>query len=224
MSITAKLYKRLLLNRIRAPLEKKLRVNQAGFRPGRGCTEHIHVLRRVLEGCKDKNIPVIATFVDFKKAFDSVDRTMLFKILRNYGIPESITNAIKVLYSNSKSDVLVDGEITNFFDVITGVLQGDVLTPFLFIVVIDWVLRNSDIDQLGFITKPRRSRRYPEQRLGDLDFADDIGLLGNNQEEAQEQLDRLSETASQVSLLINAKKTKVMTYNLPEDTTIKLEG
>ena len=81
---------------------------------------------------------------------------------------ETITNAIRVLYSDSKSDVLVDGEITSFFDVITGILQGDVLAPFLFIVIIDWIMRNSNIDHLGFITKPRRSHRYPDKRLGEL--------------------------------------------------------
>ena len=199
-------------------------MNQAGFRPGRGCSEHIHVLRRVLEGCKERNIPIIAIFVDFKKAFDSVDRTLLFKILRNYGVPETITNAIRVLYNVSKSAVLVDGEITSFFDVITGVLQGDVLAPFLFIVVIDWIMRNSNIDHLGFITKPRRSRRYPNKRLGDLEFADDIALLENNQECAQQQLDNLCATAHQVGLEINAGKTKVVTYNLPENTIIELEG
>ena len=210
MSITAKLYNRLLLNRIRGPLEKVLRVNQAGFRPGRGCTEHIHLLRRILEGCKHKNLPVIATFVDFKKAFDSVDRTAMFKILRNYGVSESISNAIKVLYLNTKSSVLVDGQITEEFSVNTGVLQGDVLAPFLFIIIIDWVLKNSNIDHLGFIMAPRRSRRYPAERLTDMEFADDIGLLDNDHQGAQEQLNNISNTAKEVGLLINTDKTKVL--------------
>ena len=224
MSISAKLYNRLLLNRIRKPLEEKLRANQAGFRPGRGCLEHIHVLRRILEGSKQKNIPVLATFIDFKKAFDSINRNTLFKILRHYGVPESITNAIKVLYTATKSSVLIDGELTEYFDVLTGVLQGDVLAPFLFIIVVDWVLRNSNMDHLGFVTKPRRSRRQPEERLGDLEFADDISLLEHTQTGAQEQVNSLSSTAKEVGLVINDDKTKFIAINIPENPTLELEG
>ena len=68
MSIAAKLYNRLLLNRIRDHVEALLLNNQAGFRWGKSCLEHIHVLRRIYEGCKDKHLPLVATFIDFRKA------------------------------------------------------------------------------------------------------------------------------------------------------------
>ena len=148
----------------------------------------------------------------------------MFKILRDYGIPESVTNAIKVLHTNTKSAVVVVEETTNFFDVLAGVLQGDVLAPFIFIVVVDWVMKNSDMNHLGFTTKPRRSRRHLEEKLGDLEFADDLSLLANNQKEAQEQLDTLSHTAKEVGLKINVGKTKFLAYNVPENTRIELDG
>ena len=66
MSIAAKLYNKLLLNRILDKLDAKLRVNQAGYGPGGGCTKHIHVLKRIIEGCDFKNLPLAAVFVDFK--------------------------------------------------------------------------------------------------------------------------------------------------------------
>ena len=79
MSIASKLYNKLLLNRIRDKLDAKLRMNQAGYRPGRGMHRTIPCLRRILEGCDS-----VAVFVDFKKAFDSIDRNVMFKILRLY--------------------------------------------------------------------------------------------------------------------------------------------
>jgi hypothetical protein len=151
MSIAAKVYNRILLNRIRLPIDSLLRKNQAGFRTGRSCIQQIHILRRIMDGANIDATPLFITFIDFKKAFDSVDRDMMFAILRHYGIPEKIVNAIRVLYDHSTSRVYVDGQTSQPFDITTGVLQGDVLAPFLFIIVIDYISKRSAGDH-GFIT------------------------------------------------------------------------
>ena len=75
-----------LLNRIYEPVNALLRPEQAGFGCGRSCTEQIHTLRRIMEGFYKKQLPLISTFVDFKKAFDSVDRTRMSEISCHYGI------------------------------------------------------------------------------------------------------------------------------------------
>ena len=113
MSIAAKVYNKILLNRIRPHLEPLLRKNQAGFRPGRSCAQQIHILRRIMEGFREHQLPLIVTFVDFKRAFDSMNRSVMFSVLRHYGIPETLVNAIQVLYTNSSSSVMVDGSISN---------------------------------------------------------------------------------------------------------------
>ena len=69
-------------------MKPKLRVNQAGFRPGRGTIEMIGALRRLMEGATARQLELVVTFVDFRKAFESVNRRMMFAILRHYGVPE----------------------------------------------------------------------------------------------------------------------------------------
>ena len=110
-------------------------------------------------------------FVDFQKAFDSVNREAMFTISPLYGIPQTIVEAIKALYTNTKATVITtDGE-TPFFDIKAGVLQGDTIAPFLFIIVLDFVLRLSldSINDKGMQIQPRRSQRHPARFLTDLD-------------------------------------------------------
>ena len=134
----------------------------------------------------------------------------MFAVLRHYGIPEAVINAISVLYKNSKSAVMVDGGLSDPFDVTTGVLQGDVLAPFLFVVLVDYLLKKatSQLDS-GVVTHPRRSRRHPAKSLNDLDFADDIALLESSISRAQAQLTKTAEAATNLALVISAPKTRV---------------
>ena len=225
LSITAKVYNKILLNRIRDHVDPILRSNQAGFRSGRSCAQQIHILRRIMEGFQDYQLPLTVTFIDFKKAFDSINREVMFAVLRHYGIPEPLVNAIGVLYNNSKSAVMVDGNISEPFEVSTGVLQGDVLAPFLFIILVDYLLKKatSDLDS-GAVTHPRRSRRYPEKVLNDLDFADDIALLEPTIPWAQAQLTSTAAAAKDLGLIISVPKTEYMTVNCHHHPTLEVYG
>ena len=104
-SIVAKAYNRMILNRIKPEVDKHLRINQNGFRVGRTTVGHILALRRLIEGVKANNFPVI-TFIDFKKAFDTIHRGRMLKILRVYGILNLIVDAIGRMYMNTKSKVI----------------------------------------------------------------------------------------------------------------------
>ena len=95
--------------------------------------------------------------------------------------------------------------------------QGDTLAPILFIIVLDYALRKAmdgKEDDLGFTITPRRSRRHPKEVLADLDFADDIALLSDEIEQAQELLLRVENECKKVGLGLNAKKTKCLAYNI----------
>ena len=215
--IIAKIYNRLILNRIRSVIDVKLRINQNGFRSKRTTVAQILTLRRIIEGVKANNLPAVLTFIDFKKAFDSIHRGKMMQILRAYGIPPNLLRAIERMYTNTKAKVTTpDGE-TELFDITAGVLQGDTLAPFLFIIVLDYAMRKAlgdREDDLGFTITPRKSRRHPKQTIADLDFADDIALLSDAIQQAQELLTRVESECKKVGLGLNGPKTKALTYNI----------
>src|SRR5690606_17219319 len=130
-------------------------------------------LRRIIEGFRLKNLPLTLIFVDFTKALDYVDRDCIWKILGAYGFPDKIINAIKCLYTNSKSRVRVVGELSDEFDVTSGVLQGDVLAPFLFVTVVNYIM-NLLPKNIGITT-----HIDPVLTLKYLAYADDTVLLSS---------------------------------------------
>ena len=226
MSVAAKTYNRILLNRIRELLGSIFRVNQAGFRKERSGIDQIHIISRILAGAIDKQLPIFITFVDFMKAFDSINRLVMFNILRHYGVPLKIVKAIEAIYHHSKSVVLVDGNISEEFNVTTDVLQGDTLALFLFIIVIDYIMKNAQLDhandegECGFIT----NERQPATIIHDLEFSDDITLLESTFERAPSQLTKTVEWANKAGLQINTIKTQALTNQTTNNKTLKLDG
>ena len=163
-SIAAKIYNALLRNRIEPKIDNILRKNPNGFRWNRSMTSQILTIRRILEGVRAKNLQATLIFVDFTKAFDSIHRGKMEQILLAYGITVA---AITILYRNTKVKVRSPDGDTEYFDIVAGVLQGDPLAPYLFIICLDYVFRTSidKIKENGFELTKKRSRRYPTKKL-----------------------------------------------------------
>ncbi|XDV26400.1 hypothetical protein PO909_030130 [Leuciscus waleckii] len=217
---TAKIYNRMILNRVRQAIDPHLRVNQNGFREGRTATAQILALRRLIEEVRKDNLTAVLCFIDFKKAFDSIHRGTMVKILKAYRIPPNLLRAIESMYSGTRARVVTPDGNSEEFDILAGVMQGDTLAPFLFIIVLDYALKKAISgreQELGFTLTPRKSSRHPAVVLTDLDYADDISLLSDNMEQAQELLHRVELECTKVGLRVNAKKTEVMTYNVPPE-------
>ena len=196
-------------------MEPILRKNQNGFRLGRSTIGQILTVRRILEGVKSKSLSACLLFVDFSKAFDTIHRGKLCEVLLAYGIPQEIVNAIAMLYKDSKSMVRSPDGDTDFFKITSGVLQGDTLAPYLFVICLDYALRISadKHSELGLTLEERRSSRHPAKHMTDIDFADDLALLANTIEEAEKLLHHIELAAREVGLHINAKKTEYMSIN-----------
>ena len=220
-SMAAKICNALLRNRIEPKIDNILRKNQNGFRRNRSTTSQILTIRRILEGVRAKNLQATLIFVEFTKAFDSIHRGKMEQILLAYGIPKETAAAITILYRNTKVKVRSPDGDTEYFDIVAGVLQGDTLAPYLFIICLDYVLRTSidKIKENGFELMKKRSRRYPATTITDADYADDIAILANTPDQAETLLHSLERAAASIGLYVNAHKTAVTSILLYGCTT-----
>ena len=118
-----------------------------------------------------------------------------------------------ILYRNTKVHS-PDGD-TEYFDIVAGVLQGETLVPYFFIICLDYVLRTS-IDKIrenDFELTKKRSRRYPTKTITNTYYADDIAILANTPNQAETLLHSLERAATGIGLHVNAHKTEYMRFN-----------
>ena len=176
-------------------------------------------IRRILEGIQAKNLQATILFVDFTKAFDSIHRGKMEQILLAYSLPKETVTAITILYRNTKVKVHSPDGDTEYFDIVAGLLQGDTLALYLFIICLDYMLRTS-IDKIrenGFELTKKRSRRLPAKTITNADYTDDIAILANTPNQAETLLHSLEWTTAGIGLHINAHKTEYMCYNQTGD-------
>ena len=213
-SIAAKIYNALLRNRIEPKINNILRKNQNGFRRNRSTTTQILTIRRILKGVRAKNLEATILFVDFIKAFDSIHSGKIEQILLAYGLPKETVAAITILNRNTNVNVRSPDGDTDYFDIVAGILQGDTLALYIFIICLDYVLRTSidKIKENGFELTKKRSRRYSEKTITDSDYADDIAILANAPVQAETLL-HISEQAAGIGLHVNAHKMEYMWFN-----------
>ena len=141
------------------------------------------------------------------------------QILLAYCIPKETVAAIMILYRNTKVNVRSPDGDTEYFDIVAGILQGDTLAPYLFIICLDYVLRISidKIKENGFELIKKRSRRYPAKTITDADYADDIAIQANTPNQAETLLHSSERATTGIGLHVNAHKTEYMCFNQTGD-------
>ena len=218
-SIAAKIYNALLCNHIETKIEKIVRKNQNGFRRNLFTISQILTIHRILKGVCAKNLQATILFLDFTRAFDSIHRGKMEQILHAYSLSKETITAMMMLYRNMKVKVRsLDGD-TDYFNIVAGVLQGDILGPCLFIICLHYVLRTSihRMKENCFKLRKERSRRYPAQTIMDADYSDDIVLLANTPSQVKTQLHSLKQAAAGIGFHVNAHKTEYLCFNQTGD-------
>jgi len=143
LSIPGKVFARILLNRLTQHVEQFLPEAQCGFRAGRGTSDMIFSLRQIQEKCIKQNMPLYMIFVDFTKAFDTVNRSTLWMVLRKFGCPDQFTNLIAALHTGMKASVNLEGDFSAPFEITNSVKQGCVLAPTLFSIYLNMVMNHA---------------------------------------------------------------------------------
>jgi len=164
-----------------------------------------------------RDFPVHACFVDFSKAFDSVKWNAIAQQLLYWHAPEEILTNVFNVMAGHRIQVRVDNELSPAFPVQTGVLQGDTLAPYLFVIVLDAVLRQLRPSDGLLLSKPapkltkRQQAAFthpPETRLTALAFADDVCLLSHSVSGLQNLFTTFERAALQCGLRVNMGKGK----------------
>ena len=141
LSVLSKVFCRIILEKLKHALDRKLRCELAGFRKEKSCTYHITALRIKIEQSIEWQIPLYMNFIDFEKAFDSVDRNVIWQLMGHYGVPPKFIKLIQELYEAASCQVIHNGKLSEPFEMNTGVRQGCLLSPMIFIMVVDWIMR-----------------------------------------------------------------------------------
>ena len=161
-----------------------------------------------------KDLEATILFDDFVNTFDSVHRGMMEQILLAYGQPKETVEAIMMLYRKTKVKVRSSDGDTDYFDIVAGVLQGDILVSCLFIICSYYMLTAS-IDKTkenGFKLTKERNRRYPAQMIKDEDYADDIALLVNAPAQAETLLHSLEQPSAGIGLHVNHTRRNICAF------------
>ena len=134
LSIAGKILARVLLNRLNEHLEQSwpLPESQCGFRKDRGTNGMVFTARQLQEKCQEQNMDLYIIFVDLTKAFDTVSREGLWKIIAKFGCPTKFITMLRQFHDGMLARVQNDGEFSDPFPVTNGVKQGCVLAPALF--------------------------------------------------------------------------------------------
>lgn len=194
----------MILERIQTKLESEIAKEQAGFRPRRGTRDQIVNLRIILEKARERNQSLYFCFIDFTKAFDMIQHDKLWITMLEMGFPPQLVQLLQKLYRKQHAAVKTDSLTSTWFCVRKGVRQGCNLSPCLFNILGEQVIRKA---LQGF----SGGFRIGGKTVNNLRYADDIVLLATSPEELQELVCRVEGAANEYNMKINATKTKVMT-------------
>ena len=203
ISHTSKVLLKVIHRRLEAFLNSQLSDEQAGFRKCRGTRDHIANLRWLMESAIERQKNVYLGFIDYTKAFDGVDHDILWNNLKRMGAPQHTIQLLRDLYKDQLAIVRTEHGDTEWFGIGRGVRQGCILSPTLYNLYSEQIVRETFEDtSWGF--------RIGGSLIQTLRYADDTTLVAESEQDLIDMLNRLRTNSQAAGLNMNVKKTKVM--------------
>jgi len=205
LPIFYKLFSRVLHQRLKAFLEPEQSIDQAGFRSGYNCEDHLLSLVLLYERLTEQNLDLWMAAVDFEKAFDSVSHESIWEALASQSVPEAYISVMQRLYENQTGQIVSDRS-SRTFGLERGTKQGDPVSPALFNAVLENIMR-----KLKDKWKPLKfGINVGANLLNNLRFADDLLLIGGSRAQVKHMLEDLALEAGRVGLKLHMGKTKIL--------------
>lgn len=205
LSTVYKLFTSILNKRIQNVAEEILNDTQNGFRSKRSCEDHIYSLTSIIRNRKRDKQDTFIIFVDFEKAFDRVDRNLLFHQMGDLGFGGKMLSILYSLYKNCYVRLNLNGLLTPMFNSNVGVKQGDSLSATLFNLYIDDLADVLNCSNKGVILND-------ELNIAALMYADDLAIIAESEENMQSLLEILEKWCYTWRMIVNVNKTKIVHF------------
>ena len=213
-STLAKIFTKVIANRLKNTLESQQPKEQAGFRRNFSTIDHLFTIDQMIQKCEEYNKKLYLTFIDYTKAFDSVKHESVYRALERQGVEKKYIQVIMEMYGKLKARIKMD-KTGEAFEIRRGVRQGDPLSSFLFNCTLESVFREMDWSKKGI--------NVNGEYMNNLRYADDVVLIATSEEELEEMIQELNEKGKMKGLTMNINKTKVLTKG-EENKEIKIDG
>ena len=167
---------------------------QAGFRKGRGTRDQIANIHWIIKKAREFQKNMSFCFIDYAKAFDSVDHNKLWKILKEMEIPDFLTCLLRNLYAGQDATVRTGHGTKDWFRIGKGVHQGCILSPCLFNFYAEYIMRNAGLEET------QAGIKIAERNINNLRYADNTTLMAESEEELKSLLMKVKEKSKKVGL------------------------
>ena len=192
---------KILQARLQQYVNHELPDVQAGFRKGRGTRDQIANICWIMEKAREFQKNIYFCFIDYAKAFDSVDHNKLWKILKDIGIPDDLTCLLRNLYARQEA---TGHGTTDWFQIGKGVRQGCILSLCLYNFNAEYIMRNARLEE------EQAGIKIARRNTNNLGYADVTTLMAESEEELKSLLMKVKVESEKVDLKLNIQKTKIM--------------
>ena len=212
-NVDAKIASKVIATRIVEVLPEIIHNNQTGYVAGRSIGEAARSILDVMDYTKKVNIPGILLFIDFEKAFDSLEWNFMLKCLEFFGFGNSLTRWVETFYNNISSCIINNGFFSGNFDLNRGVRQGDPLSPYLFIIAIE-ILAASIRSRTEI-----KGIKIESEECKLMQYADDLTAFLSDIDSVQNLFKLLDRFEKLSGLKVNYKKTEAMWIGSRRDSS-----